>query len=230
MIVRRKYSKIAEQQWDDIFFMHWRLNPDDLRAYIPAPFELDTFEGAAWLSVVCFVAKNSRLRKIPFPIVTEAIQTNVRTYVTMPHVRERGVYFLDIMINNRVVALGGRSLLQLPVHYAQAKREERNQLFMYESTSNRPSKLHVTFERDHEQDESSLGQFLIERYAIWNRLHHKIIKMPIVHKPWTLYKANATIHQHDIHPLINDKNPDITYAGDRKLTYLYPYETVGFYL
>src|SRR5690625_5877801 len=47
---------IGVQHWKTPAFFHWRVPYDTLRALVPSPFELDTFNNETWVSVVPFQA------------------------------------------------------------------------------------------------------------------------------------------------------------------------------
>ncbi len=97
MITKRKFPWFGKQLWEDIFFVHWRVPPDSLKPYVPKPFELDLFDGAAWISAVCFQAKKNRVRHIPLDLMRPGYQLNVRTYVDVAEKQEKGVYFFRLV-------------------------------------------------------------------------------------------------------------------------------------
>lgn len=228
----RKYPYMAHQQWNDVFFMHWPLEPEKLTPYIPRPLELDTFDKVAWITIVCFVVKNSQLRGFSFPIVPFAIQTNVRTYVRMPQEKEPGVYFLNLYLNHRFAARSARRIFNLPFRYVEAGRIRKHKTYTYQSKVQKggPFLLHATFEKSNRVIQSDLIQFLTERYVIWNRKGKQIIKVPISHDQWQIKEANVTIQAQNVHPLIQGMSPRYVHAGDWKLTHLYPYESVAYFI
>lgn len=229
MIEKRKYPAIARQTWTNIFFMHWRVDPDSLQTYMKQPYILDTFDGSAWMTVVCFVAKNSQLRGLPFNFVNTAIQINLRTYVTMPGRAERGVYFLKLLLNNKFAASSGRLGVNLPFEYVDVAVTEQENVTIFKSEQERATQVHVAFQQTEKRDKSELADFLVERYSIWHHKHNRLIKIPITHARWRLNHAKANVISHHLHPLIHGRLPDIVHAGDEKTTHLYPYETAGFF-
>ena len=74
---------IMTQSWHDLLFAHWPVDARALRDKLPAGFELDTFEGQAWIGVVPFHMTNVAPRGVPsVPFVSAFLELNVRTYVT----------------------------------------------------------------------------------------------------------------------------------------------------
>ena len=70
------------QRWHDLLFAHWPIEPERMRALVPAALELDLFDGQAWLAVVPFRMSAIRLRGLPPVPGTSAFEElNVRTYV-----------------------------------------------------------------------------------------------------------------------------------------------------
>jgi len=102
------------QTWHDLLFAHWPVEPALLRPLVPASFELDTFDGAAWVGVVPFWMSGVALRGMPalpsFP------ELNVRTYVTTGD--RAGVFFFSLDAANRLAVWGARTFLKLPYFHA----------------------------------------------------------------------------------------------------------------
>ena len=46
---------LMTQTWHDLLFAHWPVPAQALRPLVPAHFELDLFEGQAWVAVVPFI-------------------------------------------------------------------------------------------------------------------------------------------------------------------------------
>ena len=56
------------QRWREVLFLHWPVDASELRALIPGPLELDTFEGPAWPGSVPLRLAAVRLRgRLPLP-------------------------------------------------------------------------------------------------------------------------------------------------------------------
>ena len=75
---------INEQVWDDLLFAHWPISPDVMRQKVPTAFDLDLWDGQAWLGVVPFYISTFRGRWLPkIPGFASFPELNVRTYVTV---------------------------------------------------------------------------------------------------------------------------------------------------
>src|SRR5699024_11745815 len=81
--MQQGFPWIAQQNWEDILFIHTPVPASVLQEYVPAPFTIDTYNGQGWLTLVLFRATNSRFRYFPsFLSYPKLNQMNLRTYVT----------------------------------------------------------------------------------------------------------------------------------------------------
>jgi uncharacterized protein len=114
---------LMTQSWHDLLFAHWRVDTSQLRRAVPDFFELDLFDGEAWVGVVPFYMTNVGLRAAPaMPWLSAFPELNVRTYV---RVWDRpGVYFFSLDAGRRLAVAAARALLNLP-YYAAAMRVDR---------------------------------------------------------------------------------------------------------
>lgn len=226
MITKRKFPWFGKRLWEDIFFVHWRVPPDSLKPYVPKPFELDLFDGAAWISAVCFQAKKNRVRHIPLDLMRPGYQLNVRTYVDVAEKQEKGVYFFDLFLNKKAATIGAKAVFQLPFTYAEISYETDGNEYGFTVVKENSLTFHGRFQKGHQADHSALAAFLTERYCIWNVKGDKIIKIPIIHSTWNIQRAEAITIDQQVHPLLFGKTPDAIHYADRKMAYLYPYETI----
>ena len=54
-------------RWTDLLFMHWPIDPAQMRQAVPGDFELDLYDGLAWVGVVPFRMRATRPRCQPLP-------------------------------------------------------------------------------------------------------------------------------------------------------------------
>lgn len=224
MITKRKYPWFGKQLWEDIMFVHWRISSEKLTPYIPEPIKLDTFDGSAWLSAVCFRATKSELRGLPINLVKPAIQLNIRTYVTLNDGSERGVYFFRLLLNRKFPVIGANLTFGLPFSYSEATYTKQDNHFTYCVNESSQPQLHVRIQPQVEYDESDLARFLTERYCIWHKKRNRLIKIPIIHSKWKLQRSEADIIHQQLHPAIFNEEPYLVHFYKRKMSYLFPYE------
>jgi uncharacterized protein YqjF (DUF2071 family) len=189
---------VMTQSWNDLLFAHWRVDVAQMRRAVPDPFDLDLFDGEAWLGIVPFYMTNVGVRGVPSLRGLSAFpELNVRTYV---RVAERpGVYFFSLDAGRRLAVAVARVLLNLPYYFAVMSVKPRSEVVGYHSV--RRSQRHAEFEAVYEPAGSpfvaaagSIEYFLTERYCLY---HHdrqdRPYRLEIHHRPWSLQLARAEI-------------------------------------
>jgi uncharacterized protein YqjF (DUF2071 family) len=123
---------LMTQSWNDLLFAHWRVDGSQIRRAVPDVFDLDLFDGQAWLGVVPFYMTNVGVRAAPaLPWLSAFPELNVRTYV---RVADRpGVYFFSLDAGRRLAVAAARALLNLPYHAAVMSVERRDAAVHYRS-------------------------------------------------------------------------------------------------
>jgi uncharacterized protein YqjF (DUF2071 family) len=188
---------LMTQSWNDLLFAHWRVDASQMRRAVPDVFDLDLFDGQAWLGVVPFYMTNVGLRAAPaLPWLSAFPELNVRTYV---RVADRpGVYFFSLDAGRRLAVAAARALLNLPYHAAVMSVERRDAAVQYQSARRMGrAEFNATYEPASAPFAASVGSieyFLTERYCLY---HHdrrgRPYRLEIHHRPWSLQLARATI-------------------------------------
>ena len=186
------------QSWHDLLFAHWRVEERLLRPHIPAAFDIDRFDGSAWLGVVPFTMTNVALRGVPpVPWLSAFPEINVRTYVS-PRDGKRGVFFFSLDAERLLAVLGARAMFRLPYFAASMRVTRHGDAVHYESRRKRGD---AAFAASYEPTgpavaaaRGSLEFFLAERYC----LYHvdplgRPSRLEIHHDPWPLQPARAEI-------------------------------------
>lgn len=235
----RRWPWIAQQEWRDVLFLHWPVSADKLRPLIPAPFELDTFDDKAWISIVLFQARNSRLRGMPrlfsYP---NFLQVNVRTYVTFND--EPGVYFLSIEANRFLVVKGAKNVLGLPYQQATMQLRKDKKKLLFESKRRNPktdlTHIYASYEPsmvDVPSYRGTLPFWLTERYCLWMKKGKKIIKGRLSHERWNLHAASIDTELTGYPSLFSlpcdEVDPLVHYAASIH-AHLHPFEQKGIYV
>ena len=112
------------QSWHDLLFAHWPVDARVLQERLPAGLLLDTFDGQAWIGIVPFRMTNVAPRGVPpVPFVSEFLELNVRTYVTLQG--KPGVFFFSLDAGRLLAVLGARAMFRLP-YFAASMRVTRS--------------------------------------------------------------------------------------------------------
>jgi uncharacterized protein YqjF (DUF2071 family) len=189
---------VMTQTWHDLLFAHWRVEPAVLRALVPIEFELDLFDGAAWVGVVPFRMTNVGARGVPgVPWLSEFLELNVRTYVRVG--ARPGVYFWSLDAERMLAVLGARLVLNLPYFVASMSLRRAGDEVAYEARrpGRRPARFCGTYGPVGgvvPPLPGTLEYFLTERYCLYNLDHRDApYRLDIHHPPWPLQPADAAI-------------------------------------
>lgn len=189
---------VLTQSWHDLLFAHWPVDRGVIRGLVPYEFDVDTFDGRAWLGVVPFTMTNVGPRGVRhMPWVSAFPELNVRTYV---RVGDRpGVYFFSLDAARWIAVKAARTLFSLPYFHAAMQVASEGARIRYRSV--RFGDVRAAFQAEYAPDglptraqPGSIEYFLTERYCLY---HHDRAGRPsrfeIHHRPWPLQTAHAEI-------------------------------------
>ncbi|MHC4449523.1 MAG: YqjF family protein [Planctomycetota bacterium] len=197
------------QRWREVLFLHWPVDASELRALIPRPLELDTFEGQAWLGIVPFRMEGVRFRGLPpFPGTGAFPELNVRTYVK--HQGKSGVWFFSLDAASALAVAAARAWFGLPYFYARMSSRRTADEVAYRS-QRRPKGAH--FEGRYRPvgeaapaEQGTLEHWLVERYCLFAKKGQRILIGEIEHPPWALQQATAEFDSDGLAPV---RLPDV---------------------
>ena len=225
---------IGVQYWENPIFMHWPVPYNALRPLVPEPFQLDTFNGDAWVGIVPFKAVQTypRWGKGLFSL-GPFWQLNIRTYIRF--FEEPAVYFLTVYTNSKLSVLGAGSLLSLPYQYARfhASRNENHISCNMKQISPRQNAsfsmaVHPSTE-GYYPSENTLEHWLTERYHFYALKGKYIVKASVTHPPWFLHDADYDMTHHHLCSLIPETKRPLIHVAASKKTYLHPFKIKGQY-
>ncbi|HZG74281.1 MAG TPA: DUF2071 domain-containing protein [Paenibacillus sp.] len=191
---------VMKQTWNSLLFAHWEIRASALRDLVPSELALDTFDGAAWVSVVPFDMSGIRLRGLPpVPGTTAFPEINVRTYVT--HQGKPGVYFFSLDATNALAVAGARTFFRLPYYRADMSvASEGGAGIVYRSRRTHRNAPSAEFAARYaptsgpdRAEAGSLDTWLTERYALYTVHRGHVYRGDIHHAPWPLQRAEAEI-------------------------------------
>jgi len=184
--------------WEQLAFLHWRVDRDAVAARIPEGLELDCFDGDAWVGVVPFLMNDVHARGLPqIPPANRFLELNLRTYVV--HDGKPGVWFFSLDAASRLAVWGGRTFFHLP--YFNARMQARLEPPI-EYASRRvhrgaaAGEFVATYEPTGEvfrAQAGSLEHWLTERYCLYSANRGRLWRGDVHHAPWPLQPARATI-------------------------------------
>lgn len=199
------------QRWHDLLFAHWRCAVSDLRPLIPAPLEIETFDGTPWIGVIPFYMSGVRMRATPpVPTANRFAELNVRTYVTLDG--RPGVWFFSLDAASMLAVIGARLGIRLPYFRASMDMTAHDGVIGYTSErwsiAGPPASFAATYQGigpAAPPAPGTLEHFLTERYALYASNGKRIWRGDIFHPRWEIQSGSARI----------DRNSMIAAAGIR---------------
>ncbi len=194
---------IMRQVWHDLLFAHWPVPVEVLRPLIPSSFEIDTYDGVAWIGVVPFRMSGVRPRAVPAMHWLSAFpELNVRTYVRPPTAQQGrpGVWFFSLDAGNPVAVAIARSVFHLPYFNARMSMTEDRDSFVYRSHRTHrgapAADLRMSYAPAGDPlavQPGSLPDWLTSRYCLYTvDGRGRLLRGEINHVLWPLQPAEAT--------------------------------------
>lgn len=92
--------------WENIIMANYEIDPNILKSFLPKGVEIDLFNGKAYISLVGFMFKKTKLFNIPIPYLGTFEEINLRFYVVRRegNTTKRGVVFINETITYPIVA------------------------------------------------------------------------------------------------------------------------------
>lgn len=92
--------------WENIIMANYAIDPEILKPFLPKGVELDLYNGKAYVSLVGFMFKKTKLFNVPIPFFGTFEEINLRFYVQRKKegITKRGVVFINETIPYRIVA------------------------------------------------------------------------------------------------------------------------------
>ena len=188
------------QTWHDLAFLHWRVEPSQLRPLVPEPLAIDTFDGSAWVAVTPFWMSGVTLRGLPaVPGLSTFPEMNVRTYVQLDG--RPGVRFFSLDAANRLAVAAARRLYHLPYVHARMRVGRTGPGIRYTSRRRDGRGFVAEYAPSGPAQQSAPGReyFLTERYCLYARsARGTLYRADIDHEPWPLQPATAAVERNDM--------------------------------
>lgn len=185
------------QGWHDLASVHWPYDPVVVQPLLPAGYEIDTHDGAAWVGLIPYRMHRVRLPHLPplGPLSTFP-ETNIRTYIVGPDGR-RGVWFASLDVTRLLPALVARATYRLPYCWSGMSIRRSGSEIEYSSRRRWPgpgpsSHLRLRIGAPIPPAEvSELDHFLTARWALGSTIGPQLLWAEIDHEPWPLHRAEV---------------------------------------
>lgn len=180
---------VGYQGWREILLLHWRVPIGVVRPRVDARLDIDTFDGAAWISATPFTLVRGRLRALPpVPGMSTFHELNLRTYVHLQG-REPGIWFFSLDASSLAATLLARAAMALPYYFSDIARNATGDEHRYGCWRRRSPYVFDARWTVKEGEQitlaESLADFVLNRFRLYS-LHYgkQLVTQSIWHAPW----------------------------------------------
>jgi uncharacterized protein YqjF (DUF2071 family) len=164
--------------WENIIMANYEIAPEKLIPFLPKGVELDLYEGKAYVSLVGFMFKKTKLFNVPIPHFGTFEEINLRFYVVRKEgdTVKRGVVFINETIPYPIVAWMANKLYK--EHYTvvptkhEITTESKSKKVQFEWLLNKKwNSIYVEATTEAKVMESqSLEKFIFEHYYGYTKI------------------------------------------------------------
>ncbi len=194
---------VLDQFWADLTFLHWRVDPAQTAALLPAGTRPDLYDGSAWVGLIPFRMRGAGFGEgHPLPWVGSFAETNVRLYAVDAAGR-RGVVFASLESERLAFVLGARLALHLNYTWSRMRVQQDGDRITYTSRRRWPTPRGarsrvVARIGDEEVHDDSLADFLTARWALHTYAWGATRYLPNTHTRWPLVRAELLELEDDL--------------------------------
>ena len=186
-------------KWENIIMANYQIEPKLLLPFLPKGVSLDLYQGKAYVSLVGFMFKNTKLFDVPIPFFGTFEEINLRFYVVSKEGDElkRGVVFINETIPYRLVAWIANKLYKehytvVPTKHQLIKTSESNHIQFEWLLQKKWNSIAVDFDSKTESMKTdSLEKFIYEHYYGYTKINeHQTEEYQLRHPSWKTHKIN----------------------------------------
>ena len=180
-------------RWENLIMANYAIDPEILKPYIPNGVELDLFEGKAFVSLVGFLFRKSRIFGIPIPLLGSFEEINLRFYVKRKEGNQykRGVVFINETVPYKPVAWLANKLykehyIAIPTkHRIAINQNEKEVEFQWKTLSQWNTIRVKASVFSGEMERGSLQEFIFEHYFGYTKISETVSQeYKINHPRW----------------------------------------------
>lgn len=180
-------------RWENLIMANYNIDSAILNPFLPKGVELDLYDGKAYVSLVGFIFKRSRIFNIPIPLMGTFEEINLRFYVKrkVGDTYRRGVVFINETVPYKPVAWLANKLykehyITVPTkhHIALAQLVKSIHYEWKVGSSWNHIKVKATTD-SREMERGSLEEFIFEHYYGYTKISENVSQeYKINHPRW----------------------------------------------
>jgi uncharacterized protein len=180
------------QQWRDVAFVHWAVEPGTVTRFLPPGVEPDVLDGRTYVGLVAFRMVGAGFTRGPaVPWAGTFLETNVRLY-SVDATGRHGVVFLSLDADRAAVVAAARVGLGLPYRWARMRFARCGPERTYTARLRWPgssARSHLAVRAGTEVLDGPLDRFLTARWGLHVAHLGRTWYVPNTHEQWPLRAA-----------------------------------------
>ena len=197
---------LMNQDWRDLTFLHWRVPPERVQAYMPPGVRPDTLDGLTYVGLIPFRMVDASPFRLPgTPYFGDFLETNVRLY-SVDEQGRRGVVFVSLDADRLAIVLAARAAFGTPYRWARMRYHRRpdraGAVHCYDARLRWPgvrgarSSIEVRDLGPKEGGPTEEDVFVSARWGLSSAVLGKTVYIPNQHGEWPIHAAEV-VHLDD---------------------------------
>ncbi len=184
---------LMEQEWNDLAFVHWPVEPASVAAFFPPGTRPDIWgDGFTYVALVPFSMQRAGFgRGVPVPWFGSFLETNIRLYSVDDEGRH-GVLFRSLETARLAIVPFARIGFGMPYTYARMSLARRDDVVSYDSVRRWPRRglrSRLSLQLGATTEPTPLETWLTSRWGAHSRLAGRTVWVPNEHGSWPLREA-----------------------------------------
>jgi uncharacterized protein len=193
-------------EWRYLAMLNFAVDPSVLKPFVPSGTELDSYQGAYFVSVVGFRFLSTRVLGWAFPLHRNFEEVNLRFYVRRhtPEGWRRGVVFIRELVPRRAIALVARAFYgepyrALPMRHSIEQTAQRISVEYEWKRQGKWESLRAAAEgQSKPTEQGSLEEFITEHYWGYTARNAACAEYHVEHPRWQVWRAAEATLEADV--------------------------------
>jgi uncharacterized protein YqjF (DUF2071 family) len=190
------FNTFLTADWENLVMANYEVDPVVLAPYLPNGVELDEYEGKAFVSLVGFMFKKTKLFGVPIPFFGSFEEINLRFYVKRKDGNKikKGVVFINETVPFTLVALLANNLykehyISIPTKHAIAYAATKKIKYQWKMKNHWNSIVVESEIQKNKIEPTSVEEFIFERYFGFTKIDkYTTQEYRIRHPKWQVNK------------------------------------------
>ena len=190
------FNTFLTANWEDLVMANYEVDPVVLAPYLPNGVELDVYEGKAFVSLVGFMFKKTKLFGVSIPFFGSFEEINLRFYVKRKDGNKikKGVVFINETVPFKLVALLANKLykehyISIPTKNTIDIGEHKHINYEWKMKNKWNSMTVQSDTNKYKIEPSSIEEFIFERYFGFTKISPSSTQEYRIHHPkWMTHK------------------------------------------